>query len=190
MPQAALPPRRRLKPPTPERLANIALYYLGRYAASEASLRRVLENRLRRAVMQDPALAEDDQKMASLREAITHIIEKHRRTGVLNDAAYAEMKTRSLRRAGGSRRVIEEKLKMKGIRVEQTARALAATDEENGTDDGEQAAALAFARKKRLGVFSPKPDDPDRRRKNIAAMARAGFSSAVAFNALRGEVET
>jgi SOS response regulatory protein OraA/RecX len=64
-------PRRTFKKPTPERLANAALYYLSRYAASEASLRRVLENRVRRAAMRDEAFAADREAQAALPPRLT-----------------------------------------------------------------------------------------------------------------------
>ena len=96
------PGRKPVKIPTVQGLEGTALFYLGRYAASEASLRRVLMNRLQKAARALPQFAADEALNESLRTAIEIIIAKHKKSGALNDAAFAEMKTRSLRRAGRS----------------------------------------------------------------------------------------
>lgn len=164
--------------PTPQSLANIALHYLARYAASEASLRRMLENRLRRAGMSHPDFAADHAHQAELRTAIEQLIFQHRKTGALNDAAFAEMKVGSLRRAGRSRRVIAQKLAVKGIEKNVIAKALEPEDGKVAADD-ELQAAMRLAQRRRLGRFrttSTATPHPDQHRKDIATMARAGFS--------------
>src|ERR1700722_3860684 len=103
------------KIPTAQSLEGTALFYLSRYAASEFSLRRVLENRLRRAAQRNPEFANDDALRDTLRAAIDAIVEKHKKSGTLNDVAYAGIKTASLRRAGRSARAIKLKLGQKGI---------------------------------------------------------------------------
>ncbi len=170
-------PRRKLKKPTPERLANVALHYLSRYAASEASLRRVLENRVRRAAMRDEAFAADKQAQAALAEAIENIVEKHKRAGSLNDKAYAETKVASLRRAGRSARRIAQQLAQKGVKADLIKAALAPED---GTDsqEVELKAARALARRRGLGPYRKGGASADRAviAKEVAALARAGFS--------------
>lgn len=177
-------PRRKAKRPTPERLANAALYYLGRYAASEASLRRVLQGKIKRYAMTDPAFAADDAARAALTEAIEGIVEKHRNLGVLNDAAYAEMKVGSMRRAGKSARRIGQSLAQKGVKAGLVGRALEAHEEENG--EAELRAALALARKRGLGPYrrGGASEDPKQRAKEIATLARAGFSFDIAKKVL------
>ncbi len=175
------------KIPTPQNLHNVALHYLGRYAASEASLRRVLQNRIRRAAHDNPDFAQDETKQAALRSTIETIIETHKRTGVLNDTAFAETKVNSLRRQGRSRRIIQQKLAVKGVKNDIVAAAL-----ENHADDAppevaELKAALILAKKRKLGAFRTMPADDDRRRKDFATLARAGFSSDIARKALNAE---
>lgn len=172
--------RRKPKKPTPERLGNVALSYLSRYASSEASLRRVLENRVRRYAMKDEAFAADRATWEVLSKAIEDIVEKHKRLGVLNDKAYAEMKVAGLRRSGGSARRIAQKLAQKGVKKEIVEDAL--VPEEGEIEDAEMKAARAFARKRCLGPFKRggKTEDRGVRAKEIAAMARAGFSYDVA----------
>jgi regulatory protein len=166
------------KIPTPEYLANAALYYLERFAASEASLRRVLWNKVRRAAMANPAFAADEAAQESLKQAIEKIIETHKRTGIINDDAYARMKRGSLRRAGKSRRTIERKLIEKGVTRRRIEAAMAEEEEEQ---DAELIAATLFAKKR---GFLKKEKTPDAVRKMTAAFARAGFSFALAKQVL------
>jgi regulatory protein len=191
-------PKRVLKLPTPESLAGAALSYLARNAASEASLRRVLENRLRRAARLDPAFAADRAKREELRSAIDTIVEKHLRLGTLDDAAYAGSRVASLRRAGRSRRFIRLALGKKGVRGALTEDALAAHDEGRDPHESDLAAARAFAKRRRLGPYRVsrgpslrKNSGPEDRkniyRKDLAALARAGFPLETAREALDGK---
>jgi regulatory protein len=161
-------------------LQDRALHYLGRYAASTKRLRQVLTRRIQlsaKAHEFDPAplLAELEQVIARLT-----------RTGLLNDTVFAEMKTRSLNRRGGSRRQIAAKLAASGVPQAERVLAIAALEAETPT--AEYDAARAYARRRRLGTFRTTPDDsPERRRKDLGAMARAGFSLDLARRALKGE---
>ncbi|MDX2028416.1 MAG: RecX family transcriptional regulator [Alphaproteobacteria bacterium] len=177
---------RRYAIPTSERLAKVALAYLARYAASEAALRRVLENRLRRAAMHDTAFASDHVAQKKLRETITNIIERHTKNGVLNDKAFTETKLNSLRRAGRSRRAIEQKLAQAGISKNIVRTAF----EGEESEEVELTAARKLARRKKLGAFRSGKTAPDQRRKDLAVLARAGFSLAIARMALDTASET
>lgn len=170
-----------LKRPTPERLANAALYYLSRYAASEGALRRVLGNKIRRAAMADPVFAADKAAQAALAAAIEKIVETHKRTGAINDAAFAETKVSSLRRAGRSARRIAQSLAHKGVAAPLIEAALTANEEEGG-GDAEERAARAFARRRGLGPYRKGGASKDRavQAKEIASLARAGFAFDVA----------
>ena len=60
--------------------------------------------------------------------------------------------------------------------------------EEDDEGDPELEAARAYARRRRLGPWRTKPDDSwERRQKELASMARAGFSFGVAKQALEEE---
>jgi len=182
----SLKPRRPFKKPTPDALAHVALRYLERFAATEASLRRVLKGRVRRAALRDEAFAADAAAQAALSTAIEAIIAKHMRMGVIDDVAYATMKVNALRRAGRSARRIGQTLAAKGIGADASLAALVRHEEDEGGDQ-EHAAALRFAQKKRLGPWRAKAvsgsesaegEALERKRRNreIAVMARAGFS--------------
>jgi len=177
------------KIPTVRSLENIALFYLSRYAASEASLRRVLENRIRRAAYRNPEFAGDEAKQDQLRSAIKAIIERHTKTGILNDVAYAEMKTNSLRRAGRSARAIKQRLGRSGIASRIVDDTLThARDNESG-DDAEIKAALILARRRKLGPYRTGDADRERKQKELATLARAGFSIDVARKVLNLSID-
>lgn len=185
--------RRPVKIPTPESLAAAALYYLLRFAASEASLRKTLDNKLRRAALAHPAFADDHAALARLRASIDMIVDGHKRRGAINDVAFADMKAGSLRRAGRSARMIQQKLAMKGLDAAIIDQALKAVDEGDARG-ADLRAAQAFAKKRRLGmyrlarVFDDK-EAADQARKDLAALARAGFSLDVARQALGSKGE-
>jgi regulatory protein len=196
--------RRTIALPTPEKLKNAALFYLSRYAASASSLRRVLRNRLRRAAMAHPDFAADRERQAELRDVIERIIATHEKTGAVNDAAYAEMKVAGLRRSGRSGRFIRQKLAERGIAA---ALAQSALSEHDGDADGEEAeikAALACAKRRRLGPFRKKAkeagkgrtgdkenreEDMKNARKDFATLARAGFSAAIIRKILKASAD-
>jgi regulatory protein len=177
---------RRDRIPTSQSLENAALFYLGRFAASEASLRRVLENRLRRAALQNPSFAQDETLRNHLRGIIDVIIVKHRKTGALNDAAYAETKTASWRRAGRSARAIRQRLGKSGVASTIVKQALDQNADNENEDAAELKAALTLARRRKLGAFRKGAAGLDQGRKDLATLARAGFSFDVARRALGG----
>lgn len=172
------------KIPTPQSLTNAAVQYLALYAASEASLRRVLENKLQRVMLQDPDFARSGV-VCTLRATIEQIIEKHRTNGVLNDDAFAERRVQLLRRQGCSRRAIAQKLGQKGIAGSLIAAALSKESTGASSDESEYAAALALVRRRKLGPFRKTPADESQKRKDMAALARAGFSYDIARRALK-----
>jgi len=160
-------------------LKDAALDHLARYAVSTARLRQVLQRRIRRS-----AHVHDFDPMPLLSE-LESVIADLSRVGLLNDQAYAETKARSLNRRGGSKRLIAAKLAGAGVARDATAAALGRLEEE--TPDAELAAAHAYARRRKLGVFRTTDDpSPERRRKDLAAMARAGFTLDLARRALSG----
>ncbi|CAA7618837.1 Regulatory protein RecX [Magnetospirillum sp. UT-4] len=151
---------------TPSYLENAALHYLERFAASSASVRRVLMRKVDRALEhwggeRSEAAAQVDATMAKLA-----------RLGYLDDSAYAATKARALNRQGRPVRVIRAALATKGVDGDTTAAALDGLTQELAEPD--LAAAIRFARKRRLGPFR-KADAAADPRKELAAMARAGF---------------
>ena len=174
---------KRIRKLKPADLKDAALHYLGRYAASTTRLRQVITRRIGRSAK---AHELDPQPLL---EELERVIAMLIRTGLLNDASFAEARVRSLNRRGGSRRQIAAKLSAAGVAQATTAEALAGMEEE--LPDAEFSAATAYARRRRLGAYRTPPDEtPERRRKDLMAMARAGFALDLARRALKGETES
>lgn len=163
-----MPNKPRYKPPTPERLTRSALHYLERYASSRSNLRRVLERKVNKACQ---ALELDPDDFGYM---IDTVLETVTRNGLVDDAAYAETKTASLRRRGGSRRKIEAQLAAKGVDRDTIDAVL------NKDDHSDEDAARTFARRRRLGPFRTTGSRDERRERDLAAMCRAGFSFEIA----------
>ena len=158
-------------------LENAALHYLQRYATSAENLRRVLKRKIERSCKFHAA------DPAEFYAAADALIERYTSSGLLNDRVYAEAKVSSLRRRGLSRQAIAHKLQAKGLAKSEILAGLEITDAEK--EEPELEAALALARRKKLGPFRPVPaTDPDRKKKDMAALARAGFSYDIAAAAL------
>jgi regulatory protein len=87
---------------------------------------------------------------------------------LLDDVAYAGISTRSAVRSGKSKRLIAQKLSMKGI---DTETALVALEETN-----DRLAAVIFARKRGFGPFRRGDLDEKRKVKELSSFARNGFS--------------
>jgi len=159
---------RPVRKPTAQYLENVAVYYVQRYAATTTTLKRVLQRRISKALFAYP-----DFDAAPLKPAIDSIIEKFVRLGCVNDESFAEQKISSLRRKGTSARAINAKLKEKGLKAEVAA-----------NEEDELAAALLYIKRKRLGKFRTRAVE-NAAQKDMAAMARAGFSGAITRQALR-----
>jgi regulatory protein len=166
--------RRQPKPATYERLEKAAYAYLERYAASRASLRRVLMRRVERSAR----LHGTDREEAT--GWVEAILESFTRSGLLDDQAYARMQAASLRRQGRSARQIQARLAEKGVDRDLIETALEETDAEDPAEDSETAAAVAYARRRALGPFNRRGDRAARRERDLAAMGRAGYDLAIA----------
>ena len=161
-------------PPDRAALHEAALRYLARYAATEAGLLRVLERRIARWVRETGA---DETDAAAHLAAAKDVARALAGAGVVDDAAFAEARARRLLRSGRSRRAVSAHLAAKGVAASVAEGVLP------GPGD-ELAAALAFARRRRLGPFRLHPPDPDGKQRELGALARAGFPRAVAEQAL------
>jgi regulatory protein len=173
--------RKAPKPATRERLEHAALAYLERYASSAENLRRVLMRRVDRSAR---FCGTDRAEGAGWVDAL---VERYRRSGLIDDRTYAEAATRSLRRRGGSARMVRMKLAAKGVAPDTVEAALEAAGE--GDAESELKAAQAYARRRRLGPFGPAAGREERRLRDLAALARAGFSYDIARKVVDREQE-
>jgi regulatory protein len=150
----------------PELLERWALHYLGRYASSAENLRRVLMRRVRR---HSPDGAHEASAL------VDALVARYRETGLLDDAAYAIARVRSLHRRGESVRAMRARLAAKGVAASDVAEAVSGLRAE--TPDLDLAAACAFARRRRLGPYRRVGAEHAR---ELGAFARAGFNRRVA----------
>ena len=167
-------PPRRILPPD---VRTLALAHLDRFVAS----RRHLGDVLKRRVLASARTHGDDP--APLLAEIESTIRWLENKGLLSDQAFASAKARALVGRGQSRRRIAANLMAKGIEPEIARTAIADLGEEFG--DTELAAAIAYAKRRRLGRHRKKGSaDGQSKKRDLAAMARAGFSLSVARKAL------
>jgi len=159
--------RRLPKPVTAARLEKVALAHIDRYATSTANLRTVLLRRVERSVRLHGT---DRTEATGWADAVIAKLIARR---LLDDAAYARTRAASLHRAGASRRKITATLTQKGVGRDDIGAALAALAEEFA--DSELAAAVRYARRRRLGPYRGVSDRAERRERDLAALARAGF---------------
>ncbi len=101
------------------------------------------------------------------------VVAKLAATGMLDDQSYAEGRVRALFRRGVSPLAIAQRLREKGVGDEVINRSLKNLDQE--TSDPNLLAAIKFAKRRRLGPYQKPPNRADRKTKDLAALARAGF---------------
>lgn len=150
-------------------MREAALQHLARYATTRASLLRILHQKIVR-YMEKFNLKDES---ANLRQIAREVVDALVVEGLVNDAAYGEMRVRRLLRAGRSRRAVAADLAARGVP------GVAISDE------SELAAALATAKRRRIGPFRPAPVDAEGARREMALLARAGFARDVVCTALR-----
>ena len=162
------------RPLDAEALHRLALHYVGRYATTRAKLAAYLERKLAERGWEGerrPDVGAIVARMAELR--------------YVDDAAFAQMRAGALQRRGfGDRRIVQA-LRVAGIGEEETEAA------REGVAEGEWDAALAFARRRRLGPFAERRAEREERQKALAALVRAGHSFETArriVDAAPGEV--
>lgn len=178
---ASLPAKRpgTRKPPkkiTPDYLHNAGLAYLQRFPTSSGNFRSVMMRKVDRSCRHHP-----EQDRDACAAMVENVIVKFRDMGLLNDEAYLRGMVNSLRRRGVSAMAIKAKLAAKNLPGDTIAAALSDYAENGGAD--ELGAALLMTRKRRIGPFRPSSKE-ENRDKELATLARAGFSYDIAGKAL------
>lgn len=165
------------KPPPPlneERLRGLALHYVGKYATTRSKLGAYLTRKIRERGW-------DGER----RTDVAALVEQFAELGYINDAQYAEARSRAFVRRGYGERRLNEDLRASGIGESDAVPA-----KEHMTESV-FVAAENFARRKRLGPFASEPAPPEKRQKQLHAFLRAGHGFEVArrfVNAEPGEV--
>ncbi|MDI9313982.1 MAG: RecX family transcriptional regulator [Hydrotalea sp.] len=191
------------RPITPARLQNYALWYLQKQFPSKNWLRQKL---IQFAARKKPT-SQSQQEILPLVETLLAALE---RENIINDQRLAESLTRQWAVRLLPWRKIEMKLTAKGFGRD-TISAIKETIDNDTTMDrnptDEESLARDYAQRKKLGAFRPganhtelsnaddamddaEPVAPDAARKlyqkDLAKMARAGFSYGAATRALKG----
>ncbi len=171
---AAESERRRSKAPRPQpelseaALDEAALSYLNRFDCSVEKLKKQLIAVVRRR----------GGEPAKFKGAIASLLQRYQRSGLLNDERFAARLATRLRERGASRRAILMKLRLRGI-ASSVAEATV-----GGGREGELESAKAYARRRRLGPHRPEAEREANRRRDLAALARAGFDHDTAIRAI------
>ncbi|NQV55187.1 MAG: RecX family transcriptional regulator [Rhodospirillales bacterium] len=164
---------------TPKSLENAAKYHLARFSSSSENLRRVLGRRVEKS-----ARAHDTDRQEGF-DAIDEIIRKFNEVGLLDDAVYARGRAVALHRGGASKSKIRGTLREKGVAGEYIDAAIDEIDAE--FVDAELAAAARHARRRRLGPYRSIDARADRRDRDLASLARAGFGYGTATKVIDAE---
>lgn len=166
-----------LKKITPERLKNIALFYLKRFETTRYGLRNVLKRRVDAYAYQN----KEFDKMQAY-DWIEKLLDDFVRLKYIDDARFAEFKVRDYLAAGKSPRYIMGKCKEKGVDETIVLRLL--SEQECNPFE----AALKLAKKKKIGPFeSDSLKRKERRSKDLAVLVRAGFDYDIAVKVLDSE---
>lgn len=184
--------RRTWTPPDEAQLYAAALSYLARFAVSSARLRQHL---LRRAAPphENPreAPGEDEASPDAIHARIDAVLARLRAAGLLNDGLHAEARALHLVQRGVAPAVALDRMRREGISSATAAAGLTSSAELQRVDIGKLAlvAAIAYARRRRLGPFGDQEVRSERRQRDLAAMARAGHAFDVARAVIDGEAE-
>lgn len=149
-------------------LRQAALSYLQRYQSSKANLRRVLRQRLDRAL-----LAYGPERTAGP-EDIEVILDEYETAGLIDDSRYAENMADIWFHRGESVRAISARLSRKGVSSAVIEAAVGALKQNNPAADLQ--AAIALVRRRRLGPLRNPDKRADYFQKDLGVLARAGFT--------------
>lgn len=151
------------KPLDEERLRELAIRYVGRYATTRRKLKTYLVRKIRERGWGGAEAAD-----------IEKLVENFSQLGYVDDALYARSKAASLTDRGYGKRRVTQALYEAGIEEGDDREALELSEERKWE------AASKYARKKRIGPFAQEQADDDKRRKQLAAFLRAGHDYTVA----------
>ncbi len=158
---------KKIIPLTTQRLDELALRYVARYAATAGMLKKTLRRHVQKAQFANREL---DAEPFTLH--IESILKKYAAKGWIDDDGFAKRMAEHAGASGISKNKLSQKLQAKGI----TGDALKAATE-GLNDESDWQAALVFARKKYIGPWRRKDvESPD---KEIGRLARAGFSLSI-----------
>lgn len=158
--------------PTPKWLRDQALRYLNRFPATSHKMARHLFNKA------FPQLEHFDLSEEQLTENIGKVVEDLIKAGFINDTEFAASKARIMARQGRSVAQIGLKLQEMEFSEADQSQALEELGEDRQALD--RRAAARIVKRRRFGPFKPEETRGERRNKELASLARQGFSFDVA----------
>jgi regulatory protein len=150
---------------------GLAIAYVARYATTRGKLVTYLKRKLRERGVADGVAIDP----AAIAERLASL-------GYVNDEAFARSHTTTLMAKGYGERRVRVALAQAGINRETTDTLL------HVDDDMALTAAETYARRRRFGAYSQKPLDDAVKRKQLAAMMRAGHEYSVARSVLAQKI--
>lgn len=159
------------EPLTRQKVEQMALAYVNRFDVSASKLRQHLLTRVRKAGGSEDAVA-----------WVEELLSRYQGSGVLDDARFARNLTSQLTARGKSTRAIAQKLAQRGVSGDVAGDLLATRRQQQ--PGAELEAAQAYVRKRRLGHYRSAEKREECRHKDLAALARQGFSFDIAKQAL------
>jgi len=160
-------------------LQALALHYAARYATTSLKLRRYLARKLKERPWEGAEAADPEalvQKLVDL--------------GYVDDQAWAAARSREMAARGLGQRRIVQALAAAGVRVAERAEDAEGAEDAEAPETG-YAAAVRFARRRRLGPFAREGAAVDAavQRRAMAAMLRAGHDFDVARRVLAARTQ-
>lgn len=152
-------PRRERPPLDEDKLNELALRYVGRFATTRAKLRLYLTRKLRERGWAGSAEPDPDT-----------IAERLAERGYIDDAGFALSRSRTLTGRGYGKARLVQSLRAAGVDEADS------TGARNHADAAAGPAAIRFAQRRRIGPFATSTPDPKSRERWLAAMVRAGHS--------------
>jgi regulatory protein len=159
-------------------LDELALRYVAKYAVPSSGLKRYLQRKMRDA-QRKTGQSIIGEEADALRRRIDAVVARFQEKGWINDEAWTERKVEVAVARGRSRRATQAMLASKGV-----DRTIAAAATADWDQDQELAAARQIVRRRKLGHWRPAHERADRRQKDLAVLARAGFPGNIARRAL------
>ncbi len=164
-------PRAPKKPPPPlddTRLRGLALHYVGKYATSRAKLATYLARKVRERGWSNERPADLDA-----------LVEQFAELGYVNDAQFAEARSRSFVARGYGKRRLDEDLRASGIAESESAEA------SDHMAENEFTAAQNYARRKRIGPYASEIAPREKQQKQLQGFLRAGHGLELAKRFVR-----
>ena len=153
-------------------LKKLALSYISKYDSTRKNLEMILKKKIFR--MKETSKKEKFLFYSSIKK----ILDEFESKKIINDQNFAEIKIKNLSSNGKSKYFIENTLLKKGVEKKLIKELIKQFDDIN--PNWEINSALLFAKKKKLG----ESDHPENKNKDLAKMARAGFSYDISIKVL------